>query len=175
MAANASLAARIAETAAFIERELSEDERVALATIGINERASMRRGTPPPRWVEDDWGIRSEDRYGVLRVKHTWAQERAHIVRHDPARALRHVRATRELVAEILADGHYHAEAPYYSCSQAREREGMIAEVAGPPGPPGSACWDEERAGKPCDCGRDARVARLLGIIASEWREDAGG
>lgn len=170
----ADLAARIAETAAFIEQELAEDERVALATIGINERAAMLRGEPPPRWVPDDGsGIRSDDRYGILRVRHTWARERDHIIRHDPARALRHVKATRELVALIMSDTHHHAEAPYYSCSQAREKEGMIAEVAVPPGPPGSACWDEERAGQPCDCGRDAQVARLLGIIAGEWEGGA--
>lgn len=164
--ADANLAARMAETAAFIERELSEDERVALATIGINERAGMRRGIPPPRWVEDDWGIRSEDRYGVLRVKHTWARERAHIIRHDPARVLRRVRATRDLVAAILAEKHdYVPGDEFYSCSQA------VDPHPGESGEPGPGCSDPERAGKPCDCGRDARAARLLGIIASEWEE----
>ena len=51
----------------------------------------------------------------------------------------------------------------FYSCAQAKDLyEG---------GEPGSACTDPDRAREPCDCGRDARVARLLGIIASEWED----
>jgi Family of unknown function (DUF6221) len=161
------LAARVAELAAAIEAGLAEDEAVALATIGINERASMLAGQPPPRWVPEPGGsgIRSEDRYGILRVKHTWANERAHIVRNDPARVLRRVKATRDLVAAILAERHdYNDGDEFYSCSQAAE--------PGTDGEPGSGCANDERAGKPCDCGRDMRVARLLGIIASEWEAD---
>jgi len=109
--------------------------------------------------------VRSEDRYGILRVGHTWARERDHIIRNDPARTLRRVKATRALAAEILAEGHLYVDGdPWFSCSQATE--------PGEEGEPGSACADDERRGKPCDCGRDSRVARLLGIIASEW-EDA--
>jgi hypothetical protein len=89
----------------------------------------------------------------------------AHVARHDPARALRHVKAVRELVASILAEGHYSDESGYSSCSQAREWTRTGEEAA----PPGSGCSDRERAGKPCDCGRDAVVARRLGIILSEW------
>lgn len=164
------LASRIAETAAFIEAQLAEDEQVALATIGINDRARMKNGEPAPRWVasDDSSDIRSNDRYGILRVRHTWARERDHIIRHDPARALRHVKAVRDLVAVILGEQHYSADVDYYSCSQAQEGAGM---VGGPTGPPGSGCSDPDRAGKPCDCGRDERVARMLGIIASEWKE----
>jgi Family of unknown function (DUF6221) len=162
------LTARVAELTASIEANLAEDEMLALATIGINDRVHMRRGTPPPRWVEDDWGIRSDDRYGILRVKHTWAAERAHIVRNDPARVLRRVRATRELVAAVLAEPH--AVIPgdeFYSCSQAADPDPAPGE-----GGPGSGCSDDSRAGQPCDCGRDARVARLLGIIASGWETE---
>lgn len=161
------LTARVAELAAAIEAKLAEDEAVALATIGIDDQVRMRRGTPPPRWVPDDWGIRSEDRYSILRVRHTWARERDHITRNDPARVLRRVKATRDLVAAILAEGHQRAD-DYFACSQAQEGSGLIG---GPTGPPGSGCSDPDRAGKPCDCGRDARVARLLGIIASEWED----
>ena len=152
MIADADLAARITETAALIERELGEDERIALATIDINDQVRMRRGEPAPRWVAGDGSdIRSDDRYGILRVKHTWARERDHIIRHDPARALRHVSATRELVAEILAEEHEY-EPGGYGCSRAPRHE---------------------RAGESCDCGRDKRVARRLDIIAGEWREGA--
>jgi Family of unknown function (DUF6221) len=165
------LTARVAELAAAIEAALAEDEAIALATIDINDRVRMRRGEPTPRWVPEPGGsgIRSEDRYGILRVRHTWARERDHITRNDPARVLRRVKATHNLVAAILAEGHQHA-GDYFACSQAQEGDGLIS---GPTGPPGSGCSDPERAGKPCDCGRDARVARLLGIIATEW-EDPG-
>jgi hypothetical protein len=161
------LTARVAGLAAAIEASLTEDEAAALATIGINERASMLRGQPPPRWVPepDGSGIRSEDRYGILRVKHTWASERAHIIRNDPARVLRRVKATRDLVAAILAEGHQYVDGdPWFSCSQAAEPGEDDSE-------PGSACADDERRGKPCDCGRDSRVARLLAIIATEWED----
>lgn len=163
------LTARVAELAALIEANLTGDEATALATIGINERAGMIRGTPPPRWVPDEGsGIRSEDRYSILRVRHTWVRERDHIVRNDPARVLRRVRATRELVAAILAERHDYNEGDgYYSCSQAADPDPRPGES----GEPGSGCSDPERAGRPCDCGRDSRVARLLGIIASEWEE----
>ena len=62
----------------------------------------------------------------------------AHIARNDPARVLRRVTATRELVAAILALPHVP---------------------------------DSEWYGRECTCGRDEDVARLLGIIASEWEE----
>lgn len=170
-AVTTDLTARVAELAASIEANLAEDETLALATIGINDRAGMKRGTPPPRWVptEDGWGIKSEDRYDILRVRHTWAAERAHIVRNDPASVLRRVKATRDLVAAILTEPH--AAIPgdeFYSCSQAADPDPAPGE-----GGPGSGCSDDKRAGQPCDCGRDARVARLLGIIAGagEWED----
>jgi hypothetical protein len=157
-----SLAARIAALAMLIATRLDEDERVAkVATDGP--------------WVMDGMSVRGRDRSyhggsagAILVIKHTWPQEAAHIVRNDPARVLRRVKAARDLVAAILAEGHQHA-GDYFACSQAQEGDGLIS---GPTGPPGSGCSDPERAGRPCDCGRDARVARLLGIIASEW-EDA--
>ncbi len=89
-----------------------------------------------------------------------------HIARNDPARVLRRVAVTRELVAAILAEPHdWNPGDEFYSCSQAIDPYGLNHDDR----EPGSACTDPDRAGKPCDCGRDQRVARLLGIIASEW------
>ena len=84
-----------------------------------------------------------------------------------PARVLRRVAATRSLVTAIQAEQHdWNPLEEYYSCSQARENTGTMGlEI----GPPGSGCSDPDRKGDPCDCGRNHRVARLLGIIASEW------
>jgi hypothetical protein len=87
----------------------------------------------------------------------------AHVARHDPARALRRVAVTRNLIAEIMAIRHVYIEGDsWFSCSQA------VGEWPGD-AEPGSGCSNEDRAGKPCDCGRDARVGRMLGLIAFEW------
>lgn len=91
-----------------------------------------------------------------------------HIVRHDPARALREVTAIRSLIAEIVAEPHaYIPGDEFYSCSQAVDPyENDPAEKV-----PGSGCSDPDRAGQPCDCGRDARVERLLSILAGIYDE----
>lgn len=145
---------RIAELAELIEKRLDEDEDLAQDLLRAH-------GGP---WSV---GLPSEvlDSTGnvVVADEYRWSPMR-HIARNDPARALRRVKATRNLVAEILAERHQYVEDCWYSCSQATEPGEDDAE-------PGSACCDDTRAGKPCDCGRDARVARMLGIIASEWEE----
>ena len=83
---------------------------------------------------------------------------------YDHARALRAIAATRKLVAEITAMRHEYIEGDsWFSCSQAVSDFGD--------GEPGSGCSNDQRAGKPCDCGRDARVARLLGIVAERWSD----
>jgi len=94
----------------------------------------------------------------------------AHIARHDPARTLRDVKAGRDLITAILAEPHdYNPCDEYYSCSQAEDPDPPPGE-----GGPGSGCADDDRAGQPCDCGRDARVERLLRILAGVY-EDGGG
>lgn len=158
------LAARVAELAAAVEAKLANDEAVALAPFGDDETARSwtadKGGHPGALPLVDDGRGRT-----IVYGHATTPAVAAHIARHDPARALRRVKATRDLVAAILAEKHdYNNGDEFYSCSQAVEY--------GTDGGPGSGCADPERAGKPCDCGRDARVARLLGIIASEW-EDA--
>lgn len=174
------LTARVAELASLIAANLAEDEATALAcadndgNLGWRDSrvmASLGDHTIRTTGSRPVARIRESDSRGDESVPRILSPDAAaaHIARNDPARRLRDVKATRDLVAAILAEGHYHAEAPYYSCSQAREHEGMIADIVGPPGPPGSACWDKDRAGKPCDCGRDAEVVRMLGIIAQEW------
>jgi hypothetical protein len=89
----------------------------------------------------------------------------AHIARHDPARVLCEVRAKRDLLAAILDEPH--AAIPgdeFYSCSQAADPDPAPGE-----GGPGSGCADPDRAGEPCDCGRNARVERLLRILAAVY------
>jgi hypothetical protein len=179
-AVSGDLTARVAGLAAAIEAGLAEDEAAAKAW----ERApwpepgesAMHWRPVGKRCVRYDNGrdepLQAIDVSGrvALYAEAIWVKwdatgERAvHVARNDPARALRHVKATRDLVAEILAERHdYNVGDEFYSCSQAVEY--------GTDGEPGSGCSDQERAGKPCDCGRDERVARMLGIIATEWGE----
>lgn len=169
----ADLAARIAETAAFIESQLAQDEATAKAAIeSRGQWYDPRPGPPSGAWkmrnrtsvVESDAGVIVFDEGCPT------GEQAAHIARQDPARTLRRVKAVRGLVAAILAGPHDYVPDEYYSCSQAAAGTGRVN-----PDPedlvPGSGCLDPERKGQPCDCGRDARVARLLDIIAGEWRE----
>ena len=73
----------------------------------------------------------------------------------------------RRLVAEITARPHdYNDGDPWFSCAQA-VHPGYDEE-------PGSACADDDRAGGPCDCGRDAWVDRMLRLVAVRWEGDVG-
>jgi len=150
------LTARVAELASFIEKQLSEDEGWAKVALEID-------GTG--RW-QPSYGFTVIDSV-QLRIQATDGATAIHAARQDPARTLRRVKAVRDLVAAILAEQHdYIPGDEYYSCSQA------IDPYPGESGEPGSGCSDDERRGEPCDCGRDARVARLLGIIAGEWKTE---
>lgn len=152
--ADTDLAARIAETAAFIEAQLREDESWANVALEVDGTGKWQPG--PHFTVADSRQVRLEATDGATAI---------HAARHDPARALAGVKATRDLVAAIMAERHdWNPEDEFYSCRQAVNPEN------GPQ--PGSGCSRDD-AGGPCDCGRDARVARLLGIIAGEW--GAGG
>jgi hypothetical protein len=77
----------------FLSARLDEDE------------AAAKAATDGP-WYQDGSEIRGHNRPyagggpGILVVKHTWPQESAHIVRHDPARTLREVAAKRAILAE---------------------------------------------------------------------------
>ncbi|MEU8829357.1 DUF6221 family protein [Streptomyces sp900116325] len=73
----------------------------------------------------------------------------------DPA-VIADLDAKEALVADLLADQH-HAdhEDPWYSCATITDGD--------------AACLDAERAGGPCDCGRDARVERRLRILAQPF------
>lgn len=87
-----------------------------------------------------------------------------HQSRFDPARELRQVTAHRDLIAAILGQPHRQVDDGWYSCAQAADDDEPE---------PGSACLDEDRAGGPCDCGRDARVERLLRIMAGIYEGES--
>lgn len=86
------------ELVAWLRARVDEDEAIAFATINATDRAK------PPRWVyTDDRSIRDTSRDAILRVKHTWNQEAAHITRHDPARVLRDIEAKRAILDGIVS------------------------------------------------------------------------
>ena len=73
---------------------------------------------------------------------------------------LRDVAARRTLLDEALGWGHrIDGTDEWYSCSQARDGDGEFAT------------YDDTRAGKPCDCGRDARVLAVLTALAAPYQE----
>lgn len=75
------------------------------------------------------------------------------------------VEADRAILAEAAGWGHRVEGDEWYSCSQA---------VEGRDGEPGSGCYDDERAGKPCDCGLLGRVERIHLALASRYRHRPG-
>jgi hypothetical protein len=85
-------------------------------------------------------------------------EQQAHIVRNSPAAVLRRIAADRSLLDDLLAERHAVNEGDcWYTCAAATE------EVDG-----GETC-DDDRRGKPCDCGRDIRVARRVRLLAESW------
>lgn len=75
-----------------------------------------------------------------------------HIARHDPETVLRRVARDRRLLDLLLAEEH----GPVWS----------------DPGRRFYHCASE--AQDPCDCGRDARVAAYLAVLAESYEETAG-
>lgn len=123
----------------FIQERTDEDERIAKAA------------TSPP-WSADGMSVRGHERpYAdstgratVLVVRHTWPQESAHIIRHDPARTLREV----EMVRAILAE-HATVTAAF---------SGQICRV----------CWTTRKEG-PLE--GDPYPCRTLRLVAAIWSD----
>jgi hypothetical protein len=140
---------------AFITAKLDERERVA------------RAATSPPWWdrLVDMLPIArleqvSDDEAGFVTNQRADA---AHIVLNDPAQIIRDVAADRAILAEVQTWKHdYNDSDPYYSCSQASSTWQDDRS-------PGSGCDDEDRAGKPCDCGVDQRRMAILTALAQPF------
>lgn len=154
----------LADLTAFISARLAETEtkarsdpaRIAWLTY-LNGDGQMRYTTVAADHDDDYWCADGK----LLDVPSSAC------VVYDPAHVLRDVAATRKLVTEITAIPHEYVEGDsWYSCSRAVYPESPDDE-------PGSACADDDRAGKPCDCGRDKRALRLLGTVAERWDDHA--
>lgn len=84
------LTARIADLATLIDDHTVEDEEAAGRATG-------------GEWISAIAFVMSE---GMQIAKADAVRTAMHMARHDPDRVLRRVKATRDLVAAILAEGH---------------------------------------------------------------------
>ena len=154
-------AAAIGALTASLKDGLAKDEAAA-------DEAQRAAASP---WLASNSLLLIMDRDGVFDTEvaavsdYRYDDVLIHAARHDPARKLRDVKAGRDLLAAILTEPHdYIPGDAWYSCSQAVDPGSDDKE-------PGSACLDDDRRGDPCDCGRDARVERLLRILAGVYEE----
>ncbi|MGW5691512.1 DUF6221 family protein [Streptomyces asiaticus] len=84
----------------FLRDRLDEDFEAVRLVFGVNVMAAIQHGEPAPRWVpspKNDVGVWDTNRQP--RVKYVWPRERAHIIRHDPARVLAEIEAKRGIIA----------------------------------------------------------------------------
>jgi Family of unknown function (DUF6221) len=138
---------------AWVRAEMDAAEKEALAAQDGNE---------PETWHVAEQGaceccdaIRTDKGNLVLTV-----DDRASdfIARHDPAAVLRRIKAERASVEDLLAERHDVNDGDcWYTCAAATEEHD------------GDKTCDDTRLGKPCDCGRDARVERRVRQIAEGW------
>jgi uncharacterized protein DUF6221 len=149
------------DLAGFLAARLDEDERYIRALQAAGERfrdnatpAQFSRDTPVVRELFDEILDDPEAVAAITAVQDAGPP-------NDLERLLREAAAKRALIAEIQAIRHFYVdEDTWFSCSQA-------TDPTEPDGEPGSGCADDDRRGKPCDCGRDTKVTRQLGILAA--------
>lgn len=86
-----------------------------------------------------------------------------HMMAWDPARVLREIDAKRQLLADVLSEPHFmSADDHWNTCPAVVDEDGV------------PVCLDESRAPGPCDCGREARVARRLHLLALPYADRPG-
>lgn len=154
----------MADLVQWLRTQLNEDEAAAEDTLSLHVRAGRFRGVDVQRWriTKSGTGIIDEDG-GTLRAQQIFPAEATHVIRHDPARVLREIEAKRGLLADVLAEPHFRNEEDnWYTCAALTDEDGD------------PVCLDESRAPGPCDCGRDARVARRVRLLALPFEDRPG-
>ncbi len=148
----------------WLRAQLDADEAAAEACLPLHLRVGRFRGAQIPRWriTKSGTGIIDEDG-GTLRAQQIFPAEADHVIRHDPARVLRDIDAKRRLLAEVLSEPHFMSVDDHWNTCPA------IVDEDGVP-----VCLDESRAPGPCDCGRDARVARRLRLFVLPFADRPG-
>jgi hypothetical protein len=133
-----------------LDARFAEDERVA-------QDASNRI------WFEQDnlievYPEREDDGFLGFPTR----SDARHAAKWQPKRVLVEIQAKRALLDRVLSEKHLVATDCWHTCAAATtERDG------------GETC-DEDREGKPCDCGRDARVDWWLRVLAMPYADRAG-
>lgn len=146
----------IEELVAFLRARLDDDERTA------------RAATPGPWSVNDESfteSIRAADgtevvaggRWGGEAPVFETTEDALHIAAHDPARALLETDSRRQLLADALVEKHVVVEDCWYTCPATTEDHD------------GGETCNEADSGKPCNCGRDARIERRLRLLAMPY------
>lgn len=90
----------MADLVEWLRIQLNEDEAAAEDTLSMHVRVGRFRGVGVQRWriTKSGTGVIDEDG-GTLRAQQIFPAEAAHVIRHDPARALREANALRQLLA----------------------------------------------------------------------------
>lgn len=142
------------ELVEWLRARLDEEERIArAATLG----PWVQSGIGDYGWTVDfgrpGAGVETADSDQGL-------ADADFIAAHNPARVLRDVEARRQLLADLLSDQHHRNEEDHwYSCA-------ALIDADGEP-----LCFDDSRAPGACDCGRDARVARRVRLLALPYAD----
>lgn len=142
----------MSEIADFLRARIAE--RRAIAEAAANLQCDPENG----------WGI--TDNYAPAE-KRRWiaphigmlheAESAEHVVANNPAVVLADLDAKLALIDDLLGERHEVVGDCWYTCAAAtEERDG------------GETC-NEDWLGRPCNCGRDARVNRRLGILARQF------
>jgi Family of unknown function (DUF6221) len=133
----------------YLWQEIDPDRMPGLIGTGCGDVVTFNQGTPA---------------YAVSPSR----GQATHIALNDPAAVLADIEAKRKILAAMTALKHVYIEGDsWYSCSQA-------VDPYEPGEGPGSGCLDENRAGNPCDCGRDRLVAAVLGALAVPFASHPG-
>jgi hypothetical protein len=144
---------------AWLRAQLDEDERLAQAACW-DEQSDAWTARPPQASYEQ-YTVTDYLGDGVVIVRPENADDDGvgkHVAEWDPARVLREIDDKRQLIADLVAERHLVNDGDdWYTCAAAtEERDG------------GETC-DDDRRGKACDCGRDARVGRRLRLLARPY------
>lgn len=146
----------MADLAAWLTVQLDGDERIA------RDRLCVNCGTPTTPLASHVGAFAYTHAGGWEGIRCPGSLTGAEPVQ-DPARFLRRIAADRELLADVLAEPHFRNEEDnWYSCAALTDEDGE------------PVCLDETRAPGPCDCGRDARVARRLRLLALPFEDQPG-
>lgn len=132
--------------------------RATLDTAQAVAEAAAKRAWSP-HWEYDDMVHEIRDLKNGNTLANVYFHEIGkHVEATNPASVLRRIAAERRMLDDLLAERHHVNDGDdWYTCAAATEDRD------------GGETVDDTRRGKPCDCGRDARVNRRVQTMAEGW------